>query len=167
MNYTITTATINDVETIRQLAEATWWPTYSPLLEDEQIRYMLDLIYSTEGIEKQIANNEQTFLLLKEGDKAVAFAGYSIYDGAVDAYKLHKLYCLPETQGKGYGRVLIDTVSRIAADAGATSLFLNVNRHNNALSFYKKMGFGIAREEDIAIGPYWMNDYIMQKPLTP
>jgi len=165
--YTITTATINDVETIRQLAEATWWPTYSPILEEEQIRFMLDLIYSTEGLEKQIANNEQIFLLLKEGDKAVAFAGYSPYDAEPAAYKLHKLYCLPETQGKGYGRILIDTVSRIAADAGASKLLLNVNRHNKSLSFYEKMGFGIAREEDIAIGPYWMNDYIMQKPLIP
>ncbi|WCT12668.1 GNAT family N-acetyltransferase [Mucilaginibacter jinjuensis] len=165
--YTITTATIQDVETIRQLAEATWWPTYSPILEEEQIRFMLDLIYNAEGLERQITNSEQIFLLLKEGDKAVAFAGYSPYDGEAATYKLHKLYCLPETQGKGYGRVLIDTVSRIAADAGASKLLLNVNRYNKSLSFYQKMGFGIAREEDIAIGPYWMNDYIMQKPLIP
>ncbi|OKS89350.1 GNAT family N-acetyltransferase [Mucilaginibacter polytrichastri] len=163
--YTINTATINDVETIRQLAEATWWPTYSPILEKEQIRYMLDLLYSAEEIEKQITTNEQTFLLLKEGDSAVAFAAYSAYKGEPAAYKLHKLYCLPQTQGKGYGRILIDNVSNIAANAGATKLLLNVNRHNNALAFYQKMGFGIAREEDIAIGPYWMNDYILQKPL--
>lgn len=165
MNFTITTATLNDVETIRQLAEATWWPTYSPILEEEQIRFMLGLLYSAEALEKQINNNEQIFLLLKDGDKAVAFAGYSPYTAEPATYKLHKLYCLPETQGKGYGRILIDTVSRIAADAGANKLLLNVNRYNKSLSFYQKMGFSIAREEDIAIGPYWMNDYIMQKPL--
>ncbi len=165
--YTITTATIKDVATICQLAEATWWPTYMPILVQEQIRYMLDLIYSAENIEKQIANSEQIFLLLKEGDRAVAFAGYSPYDAEPATYKLHKLYCLPETQGKGYGRVLIDTISRIAADAGAGKLLLNVNRYNKSLSFYQKMGFSIAREEDIAIGPYWMNDYVMQKTLIP
>ncbi|NCD69570.1 GNAT family N-acetyltransferase [Mucilaginibacter agri] len=165
--HTITSATITDVSTIRQLAEDTWWPTYSPILEKEQIRFMLDLIYNEDTIKKQIEEGEQIFLLLKEGDKAVAFAGYSPYVAEPAAYKLHKLYCLPETQGKGYGRILINTVSRIAAGTGATKLLLNVNRHNTALSFYQKMGFDIAREEDIAIGPYWMNDYIMQKPLIP
>jgi len=27
------------------------------------------------------------------------------------------------------------------------------------------MGFTIAYEEDIPIGPYWMNDYVMRKIL--
>jgi hypothetical protein len=40
-----------------------------------------------------------------------------------------------------------------------------VNRYNNAKSFYEKMGFAIVREEDIPIGPYWMNDYVMRKAL--
>lgn len=166
-SYNITTATIADVETIRDLAIATWWPTYLPILEKEQISYMLDVLYSTAVITRQVANNEQIFLLLKEAERAVAFAAYSPYDQEPGAYKLHKLYCLPETQGKGYGKMLIETVSRIAAENGASKLFLNVNRHNNALTFYQKMGFGIARQEDIAIGPYWMNDYVMQKPLIP
>ena len=163
--HTIEFATIDDVESIRNLAEATWWPTYSPILGEEQIRYMLDVLYSAETINKQITDNEQTYLLLKEGDKGVAFAAFSEYKTEKHAYKLHKLYCLPETQGKGYGKILIDAVSHIAAENGASKLFLNVNRHNKAFTFYQKMGFGIAREEDIAIGPFWMNDYVMEKPL--
>jgi hypothetical protein len=27
------------------------------------------------------------------------------------------------------------------------------------------MGFAIAYEEDIPIGPYWMNDFVMRKEL--
>lgn len=165
--YTIRTATLNDVETIRDIADKTWWVTYSPILEREQISFMLGEIYSTEKITKQVKENQQTYLLLEEEGNPVAFAAYSPREEDPEIYKLHKLYCLPETQGKGYGRILIDTVSRIAADAGASKLLLNVNRYNKSLSFYQKMGFGIAREEDIAIGPYWMNDYIMQKSLIP
>lgn len=163
--YSIRQATINDLETIRQIAEDTWWATYSPILEKDQISFMLGEIYSVEKITDQLNNNTQTYLLLIENDKPVAFAGYSPRDEAPDIYKLHKLYCLPETQGKGYGKILINEVAEKTLAAGKHTLDLNVNRYNKAKTFYEKMGFNVAYEEDIAIGVYWMNDYVMRKEL--
>ncbi|MDB5031152.1 GNAT family N-acetyltransferase [Mucilaginibacter sp.] len=158
-------ATINDVATIQRLAEETWWPTYSPLLENEQIKYMLGEIYSSEKITDQIEQGTQTYLLLTEDEQPVAFAAYSPRDENPEVYKLHKIYCLPSTQGKGYGKILINTIAGNVLAAGKHVLELNVNRQNNAKYFYEKMGFTIAYEEDVAIGPYWMNDYVMRKEL--
>jgi GNAT superfamily N-acetyltransferase len=104
-------------------------------------------------------------LLLAEEGTPVAFAAYSPRDENPDIYKLHKLYCLPQTQGKGYGKILINEIAEKTREAGKKVLELNVNRYNQAKSFYEKMGFVIAYEEDIAIGPYWMNDYVMRKEL--
>ena len=163
--YSIRPATINDLETIRQIAEDTWWATYTPILEKEQIRFMLDMIYSVDSISSQLKNNTQTYLLLTENDKPVAFASYSSREEDPNIYKLHKLYCLPETQGKGYGKILINEVAKKTKEAGKHTLDLNVNRHNKAKSFYEKMGFQVAYEEDIPIGRYWMNDYVMRKEL--
>jgi N-acetylglutamate synthase-like GNAT family acetyltransferase len=163
--YTIRTATVNDVDTILQIADTTWWATYSAILDREQIEFMLAEIYSAEKIKKQVANNLQTYLLLEEEGIPVAFAGYSPRDENSDIYKLHKLYCLPQTQGKGYGKILINEVAEKTREAGKEILELNVNRYNQAKSFYEKMGFTVAYEEDIAIGPYWMNDYVMRKEL--
>lgn len=158
-------ATINDVETIRQLAEQTWWPAYSTLLDDAQIAYMLNEIYSPATIANQIKQSTQTYLLLTEDGQPVAFAAYSPRTANPEIYKLHKLYCLPVTQGKGYGKILINTVIEKVLAAGKHVLELNVNRHNKAKSFYEKMGFSVVYEEDIPIGPYWMNDYVMRKEL--
>jgi len=163
--YTIRTATVNDVETIRYIADKTWRVTYGPILEPEQISFMLGEIYSPEKITKQVKENQQTFLLLEEEGKPVAFAAYSPREEDPEIYKLHKLYCLPETQGKGYGKVLLNEVAQKTKDAGKQTLELNVNRYNNAKSFYEKMGFTVVYEEDIAIGDYWMNDYVMRKEL--
>jgi len=170
--YTIRQATITDVEIIRTLAHKTWWDAYAPILDPEQITYMLGEIYSAEKITGQITNNTQTYLLLIEpadaagGDnKPVAFAAYSPREENQEIYKLHKLYCLPETQGKGYGKILINEVIRKAIEAGKRTLDLNVNRHNKAKTFYEKMGFSVVYEEDIPIGKYWMNDYVMRKEL--
>jgi diamine N-acetyltransferase len=164
--YSIRTATLKDVETIRQVADKTWWEAYLPILEKEQIAFMLGELYSVEKITSQIKNDTQTYLLLEEEGRPVAFAAYSPRDEDPEIYKLHKLYCLPETQGKGYGKILINTVAQKTLEAGKHTLDLNVNRHNKAKIFYEKMGFFVAYEEDIPIGPYWMNDYVMRKELS-
>jgi N-acetylglutamate synthase-like GNAT family acetyltransferase len=163
--YLIREATTADVEAIIQIAEQTWWPTYEPLLGKEQVAYMLEKIYSQEKITDQVKNNEQTFLLLLEDGQPVAFGAYSPRDEDPEIYKLHKLYCLPVTQGKGYGKILINAIIDKTKEAGKHTLDLNVNRYNKAKDFYEKMGFTIAYEEDIPIGPYWMNDYVMRKAL--
>jgi len=163
--YHIRHATINDVETICKLAEDIWWPSYSPILPKEQIGFMLNYIYAPEKILAQITNNQQTYLLLIEDEQPVAFAAFSPREEDPDIYKLHKLYCLPITQGKGYGKILIDEVCKQTLAAGKHILDLNVNRYNKAKTFYEKMGFEVIYKEDIAIGEYWMNDYVMRKTL--
>jgi GNAT superfamily N-acetyltransferase len=164
--YFIRTATPDDVETIRDLAEKTWRHTYTPILEKAQLNFMLTEIYSAEKVAAQLKHNIQTYLLLIEDNKPVAFAAYSPREEDPEIYKLHKLYCLPETQGKGYGKVLINEVIHKTLEAGKKILDLNVNRYNKAKKFYEKMGFEVAYEEDVPIGAYWMNDYVMRKKLS-
>jgi N-acetylglutamate synthase-like GNAT family acetyltransferase len=163
--YLIRKATYDDIESIREIAEKTWRYTYSPTHEKEQLDYMLTEIYSVERISSQLKHNTQTYLLLMENEKPVAFAAYSPREEDPEIYKLHKLYCLPETQGNGYGKVLINEVINKTLEAGKHILDLNVNRYNKSKNFYEKMGFVVVYEEDIPIGKYWMNDYVMRKEL--
>ena len=122
-------------------------------------------MYVSDKIAEQIEDGSQRYVKLEEDGEAVAFAAYSSRQDDEAVYKLHKLYCHPTTQGKGYGKLLIDTVINEAKEAGKTSLELNVNRQNKAKAFYEKMGFSIIYDEDIPIGPYWMNDHVMLKKL--
>ena len=67
-----------DISVIQDMAEKTWWPTYSPILEREQIRYMLDVIYSAESIRKVMENGSQQFILLYDDRGAQGFASYGV-----------------------------------------------------------------------------------------
>jgi len=163
--YLIRQATLKDVEIIRRIAEETWRDAYAPILATEQLDYMLGELYSAQRLSHQIVNNLQTFLLMVDDEQPVAFAAFSPRDEDAEVYKLHKLYCLPLTQGKGYGKILIETVSYEVLKAGKHTLDLNVNRHNKAKNFYEKMGFKVIYEEDVPIGSYFMNDYVMRKEL--
>lgn len=158
-------ALVADALVIRQLAEEIWYPTYSPILSMEQIRYMLDHIYDLSTISRQITEKQQYYLLLLEDNVPVGFASFGPRLENTAIYKLHKLYCLITTKGRGYGKKLLEEVEKIVQDRGCSTLDLNVNKYNPAKGFYEKMGFHIIYEEDIPIGDYWMNDYVMRKEL--
>lgn len=163
-HYHIRQATTADIPLLKKLAEATWTPTYQPILSGEQIDYMFEVIYSEAALEKQMQEG-QTFLLLEAEGAAVGFAAYSVKEEAAQVYKLNKIYLLPQQQGKGGGKVLLRAVEEQVKKLGARTLDLNVNRHNTAKGFYERCGYQVHQEEDIPIGPYWMNDYVMRKQL--
>jgi GNAT superfamily N-acetyltransferase len=163
-SYRIRLATSADIALIQRLAEATWGPTYNSILTVEQVDFMFDQIYTEEALRRQMQEG-QVFILLFDGDEAVGFASYSEKVPEQHIYKLNKLYMLPTCQGKGLGKRLIEAVEEKVKDGGARVLDLNVNRYNKAKQFYERCGYQVHTEEDIPIGPYWMNDFVMRKHL--
>lgn len=158
-------ASFNDIKYIQQIAAATWQQTYTSILREDQINYMLGQLYSTPSLEEQLKNNNYFFLALQDY-APIGFAAFSYIEGKT--YKLQKLYVLPHVQKTGAGKRLLQTVETVAKSMGAEELILNVNRKNKAKTFYEKNGFTVIREEDIDIGEgYFMNDYIMSLTLVP
>jgi len=156
-------ATEQDIPTIIALAEATWEPTYRFIISKEQIEYMYRVIYTPASLRKQMRDQQHAFLLAHVDGQPSGFASYSEKPEGV--YHLNKIYVLPSHQGQGLGQKLVQAVENAVRDAGGRVLELNVNRHNPALAFYERQGFTQHREEDIAIGPYWINDFVLRKDL--
>jgi diamine N-acetyltransferase len=158
----IVDASLADISVIRQLAERTWWHTYSQLLSNEQLTYMLEKIYSEESLRQVIETGSQNFIVITDNDRPVGFASYGLRPEEPTVCKLHKLYVLPETHGKGLGKRLLEEVKSRMFQSGIKLLDLNVKRDNPAKGFYEKSGFSILREEDIPFGPYLLQDYVMR-----
>jgi GNAT superfamily N-acetyltransferase len=162
--FTIEDAVIGDIPDIIVLAEKVWWLTYEPIVGKEQCDYMFAQIYSPEALNNQMSVENHCFLLLKEAGSLVGFASFSCI--GEDTYKLHKLYVDGQNRGKGAGRFLITAVEERVCESDGAALQLNVNRYNKARLFYEAMGYREIRQEDISIGPYWMNDFVMSKALV-
>ncbi len=158
-------ATVSEISDILSIAKATWEPTYREILSKAQIDYMYDEIYTPAALEKQMSAMGHTFLLLYIAAVPVGYASYSPKNGDSSIYKVHKLYVHPDYQGQKYGRVLVAAVEKEVKELGAKVLELNVNRYNPAIRFYERCGYQQAREEDIPMGEFWMNDFVMRKEL--
>ena len=159
-------ASIEDIPIIIDLAYRTWFVTYKGIISESQINYMFGEIYHPDALYKQITFLQHHFLILYEDDIPVAYASYSKIPDAAYIYKLHKIYILPEKQGKKYGAELIKKVEKIVCSEGGKYLQLNVNRNNKAKGFYERLGYKVIEIQDIAIGEFWMNDYLMEIDLS-
>lgn len=158
-------ASKNDVPVIIDLAKATWEPTYQGILSKAQIDFMFNEMYAPAALESQMSDQGHTFLILYVEAKPAGYASYSTKPENDFVFKLQKLYLLPELHGRGLGKVLMNAVEEKIKEEGGKTLELNVNRYNPAKAFYERVGFGFYKQEDIPIGEFWMNDFVMRKEL--
>lgn len=160
ISYKVQTASYAAIELIRTLCMQVWPQTYSSILTEEQLAYMLDWMYSPSSLANQM-DEGATFLLLYDADTPIGYASYQALHAG--HFKLHKLYVLPTVQGKGAGRYFLTDLMQRIKGLGAHTLELQVNRYNKAVGFYHQLGFTIRETADIEIGKgFYMNDYIMQ-----
>lgn len=157
-------ANYSDITAISDLATKIWWPTYTNVIPDEQIEFMLEDMYSERALLSQM-DAGITFLMAERKDLPVGFAAFSLTELENLVYKLQKLYVLPTEQGKGTGKILIAEVINLAKQAKGKVIELNVNRKNTAFNFYKKLGFEIYQTVDIPYHHFVLNDYVMRKSI--
>ena len=164
---TLRLATGSDIHRIQEVAEKTWPASYRDIISPEQIRYMLNSMYSREKIEAAIQDPKQAFWLAEENGKTLGFCGIEHDRPEPGFTRIHKLYILPETQGSGLGKLLLDQVESEAVKHGNYKLHLNGNKHNKAIGFYQKQGFRVDYDEVIEIGNgFVMDDFVMVKKIS-
>ena len=156
--------TPSDVPAICELARTIWQATYTGLISQAQIDYMLADGYAPDRLYAQLDDPAHAWRIAWcAGEKA----GFTHARFDARACKLEKLYIHPEYQRRGIGGALLADIKTFARNHAATRLWLQVNRGNTtALAAYQQYGFVMkaARVFDIG-GGFVMDDYVMEIPL--
>lgn len=157
-----------DIPLIQNLAKRSWESAYAEILSPKQIAYMLGTMYSENEIMQQIQNADyHYYLIFNENDRS--FEGFIGYEHGYEKYttKLHRIYLVPESKGKGMGKAAMDFLKIKVADAGDQKIILNVNKDNPAKKFYESQGFTAFNEVVLDIGNgFIMDDYEMEFYIT-
>ncbi|SMP29314.1 GNAT family N-acetyltransferase [Chryseobacterium profundimaris] len=153
-----------DIPLIQNLAKRSWEAAYGEILSPEQIEYMLRTLYSQNEISLQIRNiNYHYYLIFDEINNS--FEGFIGYENSYQKYttKLHRIYLVPESKGKGVGRAAIDFLKDKVSAGNDRRIILNVNKNNQAKKFYESQGFTVFNEVVVDIGSgFVMDDYEME-----
>ena len=154
-----------DLPKVRDLAERIWRSSYAGLLSPGQIEYMLDWMYSPERLRRDWTSGVVFHWPIVDQIPVGYMATQTDPHAAV--LHLHKLYVLPQFQGKGLGGRLLEHAFQAATQVGCRTVRLHVNKGNlRAIACYHRHGFlkEASVVNDIG-GGYFMDDYVMVRPL--
>lgn len=163
----IVKATREDLPLIHDMAQVVFRHTYRDILSPEQMDYMMDMMYSLPNLEKQIEQGHHYYIAY-DGQTPLGYVSvqYDCMDPeGIKVFHLHKIYVMPDAQGKGTGLKLFNRVLehvRSESDGAPARVELNVNKFNKAVDFYRHLGMRVLVEEDFPIGNgFYKTDYIM------
>ena len=151
-----------DIPLLRDLAQRIWRECYPGIITPEQIEFMLGWMYSEDEIRRQLAEGIPWAIAGSAGAPVGYLSWQREDDGRV---KISKLYVLPQHQGQGIGRQMIEHIAAHARAVGAPAMWMQVNKRNTrAIGAYLKAGFRIEKEAVFDIGGgFVMDDYLMAR----
>jgi len=156
---------VTDSETIAEvaaLARTIWNQHFVGMIGQAQVDYMLDKFQSPEAIGAQLASGTEYYLARIDGEP-LGYLGL-IPNKPEGKLMLSKIYVEQTARGTGLGTALFDFARQRAAECGAASIWLTVNRGNlETIAWYKHKGFEVVDEKKMDIGSgFYMDDYIME-----
>lgn len=156
---TLKTATIKDIELIKNLAYEIWHAHYIDIIGIEQVDYMLSKMYDAQSLVKQMEAEKHQFYLIENNNTVIGFISVSSTNHT--DYFIHKFYIKQTVAAKGLGTT---TLNELTALLKPKTYTLTVNRQNyKSINFYFKNGFVINHVADFNIGNgYVMNDFVMK-----
>lgn len=156
-----------EIGAVATLAREIWEEHYTPIIGQEQTRYMLANFQSPEAIARQMAEG-YLYFIVRDGGQDVGYFAVVAYPENQNAL-LSKIYVKNECRGWGYGKAMVWFAERLSAEMGLRELWLTVNRRNfNSIAFYESVGLAITGEivQEIGSG-FVMDDYRMAKAVEP
>ncbi|MDR3527103.1 MAG: GNAT family N-acetyltransferase [Rhizomicrobium sp.] len=164
MSITIRSLSEADFPLVVALAYQIWPVAYGGNLTPEQLENLLSRIYCVENLQKEVLEGH-CFWAAFDGDEALGFASGYRKDATI---WIKKLYVLPEVQGRGVGRALMQTVIDAFTPAREVRLFVN-GQNRAAQVFYERCGFTNDGAVEVQMGDFRFSDYVYAKalPSTP
>ncbi len=159
VNYKI--VTLENINTLAELASLIWHEYWTEILSPEQIDYMVENFQSEHAIINQYKQENYTYYFITENNKNIGYFGISEKE---DYLFLSKLYISKDYRHKGIGSKAFEKIKEIAKEKNYKSIQLTVNKYNkNTIAAYDKWGFKTIDSVVTDIGNgFVMDDYIME-----
>lgn len=167
---TIKPAQKKDFKHIQRVADKVWPATFGPLMPEEILHYLMDLMYSTASLTRQIDEENINYLIIEEKGEIVGYSSYELNYQASAKLMVHRIYFLPEMQGRGYGTKVLNHLYALGQEKKQQGLTLKVLHSNEkAYQYYLKYGFKKTGEDYNHIGNNYppFLDYVLEKKIQP
>ena len=164
-------ATENDASLLAELGARTFEDSFGSQNTPEDMAAYLAASFGTELQQAELADPENTFLILEIDGVAIGYAHLRAGKppacvAGPNPIELSRLYVESKFQGSGTGARLMEACLTEARQAGYETMWLGVWKQNvRAQTFYQRWNFSVVGEHVFQLGADQQMDWLMERSL--
>lgn len=172
MTINLRRCTVDDLPELQKISYETFDETFRDHNTRENMEAYLDNAYTSEKLESELNTKGSRFYFLYFSDVLAGYLKLNIgkaqtEDMSDQSLELERIYIKTPFQKKGLGKHLINKAIETAEKLDKKEIWLGVWEYNeNALGFYKQLGFVRTGAHSFFMGTDEQTDYIMTKTLV-
>jgi ribosomal protein S18 acetylase RimI-like enzyme len=172
MNINIKPCTIGDLSILQEISYETFNETFKHQNSPENMNAYLERAFNVKQLEKELSTFASNFFFVYFNNEVTGYLKVNTEDAqsenmGEDSLEIERIYIRGKFQKLGLGKYLINKAIEIALEQGKNKIWLGVwEKNENAIAFYKKLGFVQAGAHSFYMGDEEQIDFIMIKPLV-
>jgi len=170
-SITIKKASIEDLETIKNVGRETFYETFAKNNSEEEMQKYLDESFSDERLKKEFNTTDSQFFIAWEENNPIGYLKINTGDAQTElqdktSLEIERIYVKSSHQGKKVGQILYNKALEIAEQERKEYIWLGVWEENlKAVNFYIKNGFVEFDKHIFVLGTDEQTDLMMKKVL--
>ncbi|MGN2617609.1 GNAT family N-acetyltransferase [Bacillus stercoris] len=172
MSVNIKKCSREDLQILQQLSIETFNDTFKDQNSPENMKAYLERAFNKKQLEKELSNMSSEFFFVYFDHEVAGYVKVNIDDAqseemGAESLEIERIYIKNNFQKHGLGKHLLNKAIEIALERNKKNIWLGVwEKNENAIAFYKKMGFVQTGAHSFYMGDEEQTDLIMTKTLT-
>ena len=162
---------MDDLQTLQEVSIETFNETFKDQNSPENMKAYLERAFSLEQLERELSNRYSQFLFVYFDNEVAGYLKVNRNDAQSEkmgeqSLEIERIYIKSQFQKHGLGKYLLNQAIEIANELHKKEIWLGVwEKNENAIAFYKKMGFVQTGTHSFYMAEEEQLDYIMTKTL--
>lgn len=171
MTIIIKKCTLEDSRKLQEISYETFNETFKHQNSPENINAYLERAFNLKQLEQELSNISSQFFFVYINNEVAGYLKVNTNEAQSEemgdeSLEIERIYIKNKFQKHGLGKYLLHKAMEIAMESNKKKIWLGVwEKNQNAIAFYKKMGFVQTGAHSFYMGDEEQMDFIMTKTL--
>jgi diamine N-acetyltransferase len=171
MTIILKKCTLEDSSKLQEISYETFNETFKDQNSPENMIAYLERAFNLNQLEKELSIISSQFFFVYFNNEVAGYLKVNTKDAqseemGEESLEIERIYIKNKFQKHGLGKYLLNKALEIAMELNKTKIWLGVwEKNENAIAFYKKMGFVQTGAHSFYMGDEEQIDFIMTKTL--
>jgi diamine N-acetyltransferase len=171
MTVNIKKCTLDDLHILQEISYETFNDTFKHQNSPENMNAYLERAFNLNQLEKELSKSSSQFFFVYFNNEVAGYLKVNTNEAQSEemddeSLEIERIYIKNKFQKLGLGKYLLNKAMEIAMGLNKEKVWLGVWKKNeNAIAFYKKMGFVQTGVHSFYMGDEEQTDYIMTKTI--